>query len=99
MFYSGRTHRVKVLRMNDNNNEKTTRLKTANIFWDKSNTRLQSILAQCDQGGIEKLSKEDSQYLITELDRRLTQFWDKVSYENKLPNRHLLYADDASKPA
>ena len=60
----------------------TTRLRSANIHWDPKDQRIVDIM----NGGeikLDYMDKDDVKYLITELDRRLVQLWDKVIFERK----------------
>lgn len=68
-----------------------TRLRSNKIYWGPEDENIQRIMKTIDGVGVEQLSEKDKLYLIKELDRRLIQFWDKVDYENKLPNRGDLY--------
>ena len=68
-----------------------TQLRSKSIYWVPEDKRINDIIAQSNTSGVESLSDEDKVHLIKELDRRLIQFWDKVDYENGLPNRKDLY--------
>lgn len=55
------------------------KLKSRNIYWP-NDSRVPEIL---DGVGYRDTSVNDLLYLISELDRRLIQLWDKVTFENK----------------
>lgn len=74
-----------------NQPNKLTKLRSANAYWGDGNKIIVDIMSGSKGNGekgvvdLESLSKVELKTLIVELDRRMIQLWDKVSYErNKI---------------
>ncbi|WNO10607.1 hypothetical protein [Teredinibacter sp. KSP-S5-2] len=64
----------------DESNRNMIKLKSAEIYWNPDDSKINSILSN-GEVEIENMNKEDIEYLVKELDRRLCQLWDKVAFE------------------
>ncbi len=56
------------------------KLRSSTIYWNRADQRIRAIIGD-GKVDIKSLTEDDLEYLISELDRRLIQLWDKVCFE------------------
>ena len=57
-------------------------MRSSKIYWNPSDDKMKSIF---EEGvDVDEMETEALEYLISELDRRLIQLWDKVQWERQL---------------